>query len=1110
MSLPDTRTLATTRGYFPDPLQAEALLQTSIFDEVLTIGLPVSDADTTVRESRFVSNPEIQLPEGVYWFATTEPASALVVNHGSQPGAPVTEAPTDAADASLDAALSWFDHLWETSKAVPRPRYPRDGEVLTQSGQDGIVRQRRFTGHDWMYRVFVDGENRSYHESALDPRPLVDSAEAWVRESPSSAAAFAATLSRAKLQQAFTDTVFSFRATRTLFRPYQFKPVLKFLSSGSLRLLIADEVGLGKTIEAGLLWTELEARRQADRVLIVCPSSLAAKWRREMDERFGFELEELTMSGLADLREGLESGRVPQRKAYICTLERLRRWPNLEHVTTLNLHFDLVIVDEAHTMRNSGTKSHHLGEHLTQWASALVFLSATPVNLQSNDLYNLLDILVPGEFEDLQGLADRIAPNAALHKVTRSLLDPDVTSSQRLEWLDELKDLSFGEVLRRRPDFVLLRQLLALPQLTAEEVVQVKRIISEMHGLSAQLTRTRKVDVDEAKALREPRSIPVHWNQEEHAFYTAYLEWCVRRAQAKGQPLHFCMQMPLRLAGSCLPEAARSVLAWNENQEVADEVDSTQATRPSGPDVPPDAKLLQLAAGVVTDTKLAQLDVLVSDLLRQGRQALLFTFSRKTLARLEAHLSRTCRVGVLHGGVPKHARDPIMEAFRRREYDVVLATKVASEGLDFEFCSVLINYDLPWNPMEIEQRIGRIDRIGQVEDKIQIFNFSTPGTIETDILERVFARIKIFEEAIGDLEPIIAETWTEFESNLLDFTLTGEQRRQRTMEISAAIEEKRQALRDVDDAAPMLISSDGVDIEGLEGDLVASGRYVGQEELALLVSHWIESDGGKTERVGPRLIVKGTDVHAGHLESLVRSRSQSAAEVVELQAQLRENREIYLCLDQEVARQTGETLLTATHPLVRAALTVPGHRQSRFASIRLDSADGYDPGTYLVHLSVATWDGVRPSRQIWSRTVDLHTGNLTADLGDRVLAAVAAGRLAQGGRTSLNLDVGIRSAIAARDQMQIERNIDLQQENSAFVDARRLGAQQAHERRMASHRQAKETLLANRRQDSLIRARDALIEREIRRHDEFLADLDRRSGATLSTEDLAVCIVEVC
>ena len=307
-----------------------------------------------------------------------------------------------------------------------------------------MIKARQYAQGRWIYSVFVGGRTQKMGEDALVGRPMLDSPDAWVKTRPVPADRFAATLTRAKLEGRFTDTVFSFRATRTIFRPYQFKPVMKLLGSGSLRMLIADEVGLGKTIEAGLLWTELEARRRADRVLVVCPSALTAKWQREMEERFGFELTELTSASLADLKSRLESDRLPKRAAYVCSVERLRKWDALAHVTELGLQFDLVIVDEAHVFRNSSTKSHALGEHLSQWADALVFLSATPVNLRNQDLFNLLELLVPGEFQDLEGLQERIEPNAVLHRITSSLLDKSVSNARRRDWLGGLSTSTFG------------------------------------------------------------------------------------------------------------------------------------------------------------------------------------------------------------------------------------------------------------------------------------------------------------------------------------------------------------------------------------------------------------------------------------------------------------------------------------------------------------------------------------------------------------------------------------------------------------------------------------------------------------------------------------------
>lgn len=1114
MTVPDRSVVASTHGYHPLVGDAAELLGMRLFSDMLVLGPGVPDVGALVGQVRHLSSSTVQLPEGIYWFSGVSPAAVLLVDAGAPPGAPLRESSDTVPEGSaLDQALSWLDHLWDDAPEVPHPAFSVLEDVITRgAGQDGVVKARQYFQGRWIYSVFVGGRTQKMGEDALLARPMLDSPEAWVKSTPVPADRFAATLTRAKLEGRFTDTVFSFRATRTFFRPYQFKPVMKLLGSGSLRMLIADEVGLGKTIEAGLLWTELEARRQADRVLVVCPSALTAKWQREMEERFGFELTELTNPALADIKKRLEADRLPKRAAYVCTVERLRKWDALAHVTELGLQFDLVIVDEAHVFRNSSTKSHALGEHLSQWADALVFLSATPVNLRNRDLFNLLELLVPGEFQDLEGLQERIEPNAVLHRITSSLLDGSISNEVRRRWLSGLTSSTFGRVLALRPDFALLTETLAKTDLSASDVVQIKRICSELHGLASQITRTRKVEVQEDKAVREPRPVPVAWSQPEHDFYQAYYKWCVERAKAKAMPLNFAMQMPLRLAGSCLPQAAEYVRTFSETPSVRDEVNTTAKLQNAvrGPDVPPSMELLGLASRLDVDTKLSQFDGVVSELLDQGKQALVFTFSRRTLAYLERHLQGRCRVAVLHGGVARDQRDRTMAEFRAGAYDIVVATKVASEGLDFEFCSVLVNYDLPWNPMEIEQRIGRIDRIGQSEEKIIIINFTTPGTIESDIMERVLERIGVFEHAIGALEPIIDGSWADIESALLDFTLTPTQREQRTQELLAALAEQERALEEVESAAPYLISSDGVDIDGLEPDLLASGRYIGQDELALLVADWIKTYGGHADFADELLTVVGNDELAGHVQTLVRLGVRTAAEVDDVLSSLKNEQPIHLSLNQEDSRLGGTPLLAATHPLVRAALGVPGHRQSRFSLVTMEREEAQAAaGVYLVHLCVAHWDGVRPLHEVWTATVDVATGRLVPDLGDRLMAALASGRLRSGVHASgKDLQQVVSVASGALMTRLISREQELQAENEAFMATRQLSAEQVHSRRVESINERITTLRARGR-ENMVPLFLAQLRRENARYAAFTQGLTSSSHATLTTEDLAVCIVEV-
>ena len=313
----------------------------------------------------------------------------------------------------------------------------------------------------------------------------------------------------------------SFRASRTTFRPYQFKPVLKLLQTGKARLLIADEVGLGKTIEAGLIWAELEARREANRVLVVCPSSLLGKWQEEMSERFGFELTELDSTRLRDFLERFREGRLPKRHTYICSLERLRIWPGLEELATTPPDFDLVIVDEAHAMRNTDTKSFRLGAMLSEWSEAVVFLSATPINVRQDDLLHLLELLTPEDFDSIEDLQMRLQPNAVLYDIGRLLVDVRVSARDKLKVLEGLGSIPYGIPMLGRPELDRLRQLLSKGELTPSEVTEARRCLADLNALSTVITRTRKADVDEGKTVREPREVSIRWTEGERPSTTS-------------------------------------------------------------------------------------------------------------------------------------------------------------------------------------------------------------------------------------------------------------------------------------------------------------------------------------------------------------------------------------------------------------------------------------------------------------------------------------------------------------------------------------------------------------------------------------------------------------
>lgn len=235
------------------------------------------------------------------------------------------------------------------------------------------------------------------------------------------------------------NVVYSMDTTNTDFYAYQYKPLLTFLESPAGGILIADEVGLGKTIEAGLIWTELRARFDARRLLVVCPAMLREKWCDELRERFGVDATQLSAGDLVnELKRNKHQ--TPEGKGFVCSLQGLRppkgwRSPEkkgvdaalgrlLESLTDAEPVIDLLIVDEAHYLRNPETQNATLGRLLREVSEYVVLLSATPVNNKEGDLFQLLRLVDPDTFAVAEVFPQVMAANEPLLKARQLALDP--------------------------------------------------------------------------------------------------------------------------------------------------------------------------------------------------------------------------------------------------------------------------------------------------------------------------------------------------------------------------------------------------------------------------------------------------------------------------------------------------------------------------------------------------------------------------------------------------------------------------------------------------------------------------------------------------------------
>lgn len=1012
-------------------------------------------------------------------------------------------------DGHLGDAHQLIRDDWDDAVPLPSPALFHPDDRVRVQGQVGIGRVVRSVRAPYGTTVEVDLDGRlvSVREDAVealggDPT----SVDFWLEQDPAGADDIALTLAWTKIKHPLTDTIYSFATSRTLFRPYQFLPVLKLIGGAQGRLLVADEVGLGKTIEAGLIWTELEQRTRLRRCLVVCPSALTQKWKREMMRRFDRNLTIIKVEDLEDFARKLERDEDPPLHA-IMSLESLRSaHTTLDRLDRLNVNLDLVIVDEAHTLRNTGTASFRLGLRLSSWADNLVFLSATPLNLRTGDLFNLVSLLNPDEFHDRGIFEDQLEPNTALNAVTRALASGQHEDPRRaLALLDDLDEMLLGHTVTGKPDFAALVELLDRDEpLSAADVATAGRLVGRLSTLASTVTRTRKHEVPEAKATRVPRVVDVQWTEEETAVYEDVLEH-VRSTVPPGQSVGFRLVMPLRQAASCLP-AYLDVLAGRASEQVDDYDDEDEAA----------AALALSRRGALrrpsVDSKLTALRQALLGARAEGlRQAMVFSTFRGTLEYLARHLRQDFDVRVMHGGVGVEDREQIMTDFRAGDFEILLVSEVGSEGLDFEFCNVLVNYDLPWNPMRVEQRIGRLDRFGQQHEKIFIYNMHVPETIEASILQRLYDRIGIFESSIGELEPILRDELDP--RQLCDFAIRryrDDAERQREVERRhVAIERKQQQVEELDAHRAVLSSVDQLRIDGMTDEGPTNGRYVGRLEVRRLVDDVMRRTGGSLRDVRTRSVLTGNARLAELLRTSSLESRGSRYETWSLARRL-EKELLPVTFDPDDATTADVDLLSARHPLVRLAvsqLESDPHALKRFGAVRV-------PGLSATVRAVARLDlvetsGLVPTLDLWVSAVDVRTGRPVEDVGGPLMTALAEGTLLDGAMAApseLHLLLADVEMIVNRRRDQHERR--RRQENVAVVDARIASRQAAEDRKIEDAQKALFTTRQRGEGERTLRMHRGRVDAAAERKRQIALELRPKKELSVSVRSVAVLLVE--
>ncbi len=659
--------------------------------------------------------------------------------------------------------------------------------------------------NDDRVKVWINGRPQIYFASQLQLE--VETQD----ESPQiSCDEFHAYLTALQIQSPALSTLYSLNTARVDYIPYQYRPVLKFIKSDRPRLLIADSVGVGKTIEAGLILRELQARGDIKSVLIVCPRPLVAeqKWQREMkrfDEDFThldgkllrYCINEMHLDG--EWPEQYQKVILPYSlldKTRLYGPDGSRRRRSGQGLIDLDPppHFDLVIVDEAHHIRNQNTANHEAVRFFCENAEAAIFLTATPIQLDNHDLFVLLNVLRPDLILDYESFEHMSEPNTFINQAV------DVVRTRRIDWIQNAKEnldqaaaTAWGQaVFKKNPDFKRIRKQLDNEQITHEERVQLITDMEALHTFSRIINRTRRRDIGEF-TVRRPQTVEVPQTPEQEQIHEVLLETKaeILRSFHGNQSVNFMMTTLRRQLASCLYGLA-PLLKGILNRQF-DELEFAEADAVDA--IPPAETITQFQEQIQTllekvnnldadDLKLEKLREIVRE--RQNlpnNKIMLFSSFRHTLAYLYKNLKADgLRVGMIHGGVPDEERLELRNRFEKSNeeidaLDIMLFSEVGCEGLDYQFCDCIVNYDLPWNPMKIEQRIGRIDRKGQRSESVTIYNLIIPDTVDADIYDRCLWRIGIFEKALGGSEEILGKITKELQNIAEDYELTEAERR---------------------------------------------------------------------------------------------------------------------------------------------------------------------------------------------------------------------------------------------------------------------------------------------------------------------------------------------
>ena len=614
--------------------------------------------------------------------------------------------------------------------------------------------------------------------------------------------------------------------------PHQVRAFERLYASWPPKLLIADEVGLGKTIQAGMLLRQAWLAGRAKRILILAPKAVLAQWQIELREKFnlnwpiydGRKLVRYPSPALRGRHEReIDRSEWHREPVVIASSHLMRRHDRAAVLLEEAEPWDLVVLDEAHhaRRRSAGAAKEggpnallHLMQSLKAHTQGLVLLTATPMQVHPIEVWDLLNLLgLPPEwtadaflrfFDDLDHPSPPPEAMERLAQLFRAVeRDRGEVTGDAARRLTGLSPLKTSKVLRalRDPAGIPRRQLETAERRAALAIMRGHTPIRHLVSRHTRELLRRYFDAGMLSTPIAKRGVEdrfIDMTAAERDLYKAVEDYIAttynQASAAERSAVGFVMTIYRRRLASSF-RALRSTLERHldaiesdgqaqlvgldedtPDDETADEIPDAEEIaeierRALAAEERADIeRLLARIVACPSDSKLAALEETLATLRGDGyEQTMVFTQYVDTMDFLRDELRRSGELRLMcfsgrGGEVPAAdgawrgiGRDDAKRRFRLGEADILLCTDAAAEGLNFQFCGTLVNYDMPWNPMRVEQRIGRIDRLGQQHPVIRVVNLHYEGTVETDVYRALRSRIGLFEAVVGRLQPILAQ-----------------------------------------------------------------------------------------------------------------------------------------------------------------------------------------------------------------------------------------------------------------------------------------------------------------------------------------------------------------